>query len=272
MARARLHKAADENEPQLIPGVDEARARLAERARLGHELQARLTNVADEAQLASVRNKVRTWSEYNEELLRSLFRYPDRILRQYSSGPSIHFIGATPDPLHIRVAQEHDDLGRSLRRLDSIIQRLELFQSAAFEDRDVPAHRQTPQLAARAIHIHVERGSNVNSIVLGATVDKIESNINASRGIGGEQLAAALKAVTEACTGADELGPAQRSEALELIEFLSEQAAAPPDRRRVAVLRSAARALGAIMVGAATAGEVWNDWAPIIEQTLHLGR
>lgn len=118
------------------------------------------------------------------------------------------------------------------------------------------------------IHIHIE-GSTVGNVVVG-TVANIQSNINISRGISGEDLAVALRAVTEACLADQDFTDDQRQEALEAIEYLSEAATKPPEQRRIRNIRTIAAGLAAVMATAAQAGQIWQEWGPVITQAFHV--
>ena len=119
------------------------------------------------------------------------------------------------------------------------------------------------------VHVHIE-GSTVGSFVWGSTVESIETNLTISKGISGEELANALHALTEACATDQALDDEKRQEALQIIEYISEVATKPPEQRRVGVLRSAVNGLAGIMAVAAEANQIWQQWAPIILQGLHL--
>jgi len=131
MARTRLRVDAADTEPQLVKPIDVARGALLERVRIGEELieetNTAATSTADG--LRTLRERYYSWSEFNEELLRSLFRYPDRLLREYSGGPFVGTLGGGPEPLHVQAAELRDDVQRMVRRLASINERLPLFPS-----------------------------------------------------------------------------------------------------------------------------------------------
>jgi predicted nucleotide-binding protein len=131
MARAKTRSDNGDSEPQLVKPLDMARVSLLDRVRLGEgliaETSAAAASTADGLRL--LKEKKYSWGEYNEELLRSLFRPPDRILRDYSGGPFIGTLGGPPDPIHVQVAELRDDVQRDVRRLNSIIERLPLFDS-----------------------------------------------------------------------------------------------------------------------------------------------
>jgi len=157
MARARRRAENGDPEPQLVKPQDTARAELLDRVRLGNELIAETNSTAASTAdgLRQLKDKKYSWGEYNEELLRSLFRPADRILREYSGGPFFGALGGPPDPLAVQLAELRDDVQRDVRYLSSIIDRLPLFDSDG-----IPASRPTTagavELRVFVVHGHDE--------------------------------------------------------------------------------------------------------------------
>ncbi|HEX4756005.1 MAG TPA: nucleotide-binding protein [Candidatus Dormibacteraeota bacterium] len=131
MARARTRADNADPEPQLVKPIDDARSSLQEQVRLGGEMIAETSSAAAATAdgLRQLKEKKYSWGDYNEQLLRSLFRPSDRILSEYSGGPFFGTLGGAPEPLHVQAAELRDDVQRDVRRLNSIIERLPLFES-----------------------------------------------------------------------------------------------------------------------------------------------
>jgi hypothetical protein len=131
MARAKTRSDNRDSEPQLVKALEAARVSLLDRVRVGEALIAETSGAETSTVdgLRQLKEKKYSWGEYNEELLRSMFRPPERILRDYSGGPFIGTLGGPPDPIHVQVAELRDDVQRDVRRLKSIIERLPLFES-----------------------------------------------------------------------------------------------------------------------------------------------
>jgi predicted nucleotide-binding protein len=128
MARTARPSPVDQD-PLLNYPVSIATAKLSERILLGKALiqSTASPGISNEAALENIRAKFNIWTEYNEELLRSLFTHPERVLLKYIGGPSMGFFAGAPDPLHVRAKELGERIQTRIHRLESVIERLELF-------------------------------------------------------------------------------------------------------------------------------------------------
>lgn len=99
---------------------------LAEQARKGRGLLEKTIATWDD--LKAVRTAYYTWTEFNRELLRAVFS-TDEISKEFAASPRmIYSIGGTPD-LGEEISETRSDLGIYVRRLESIVERLPLFEA-----------------------------------------------------------------------------------------------------------------------------------------------
>jgi predicted nucleotide-binding protein len=154
---ARLSRTtAEDPEPRLKQPVVAAQELLQDRVRRGEALLSSSEGWPSSSAeaLQELRDKRYSWGDYNEELLRSLFANPDRLLHEYGGGPMIAF-GGGPEPLPVQVAQFRRDVQRDVRRLTSIIERLPLFESPA-ESPPVSSAAAPAALRVFVVHGHNE--------------------------------------------------------------------------------------------------------------------
>ncbi len=98
---------------------------LAERAAIGQELVDR--QIGSEAELGDVRKLYRTWDEFNTTLLRRSFT-TTKPADVYSAEPSFFVYGGEP-PFHEKVGTFRGNVGGRLRRLESLVAQLPLYES-----------------------------------------------------------------------------------------------------------------------------------------------
>jgi predicted nucleotide-binding protein len=128
MARSRRQSPSPgAHEPGLLTAPRERfAAELDERIKLGTELLERQLGSRDEVKAAQ--SDYFTWSDYNKELLRRRFTTSE-IADGYSSSAGMFILG---DQSLAQEIQEHrDDVAMRLRRLESIRERLPLFEETA---------------------------------------------------------------------------------------------------------------------------------------------
>lgn len=80
--------------------------------------------------------------------------------------------------------------------------------------------------------------STIANLNLGTVVGDLTASIQSLVGQGQDDLADALRRLTEAITASNELGDAQRKELLEHLSLVSTEAALPPERRKNGPLKS----------------------------------
>jgi ABC-type transporter Mla subunit MlaD len=96
-------------------------------------------------------------------------------------------------------------------------------------------------------------------------IKSIAVNIGKLNDSGLADVAAALKALTDAVAASDELIDETRSSALEQLETLSEQALLPENERmKPGILRAIGNALSSTLATAGGLAEVWSTWGPSV--------
>lgn len=140
-------------QPKLTVPRDEAEARLIDRIQKGEELRDR--QISNLAELDAAYAEHDRWSAFNAELLKRLFT-TQALAEEYS-----RFYGAVmrrnPTPAQ-RIAQFRETVADSVNRLESIRERLELFDIAAESAPSAPAkpEREGPKSRVFVVHGHDE--------------------------------------------------------------------------------------------------------------------
>ncbi len=111
-------------------------------------------------------------------------------------------------------------------------------------------------------NIKVDR-SVIGSVNTGS-IEKVDVSISYLKAGGNEQLSAALQSLTEAIAVAPELGIAPKSELLDQVAFLSEQAAVAAKDRRPGMIRAALEALTAGATVVSSVEEAWTAAEPFL--------
>jgi len=110
----------------MVPQA-EARAAIEERIRKGEML---LTAPGSEDELQAMHEEYYSWSESNRDLLARLFS--DTSIAEGYYRTRARVMSLRPEPLHRRIAEFHDDDRYRLRKLRSVLGRLELFDTSAW--------------------------------------------------------------------------------------------------------------------------------------------
>ena len=122
--------ASDENEPpRLLVPADQLKREIQEQIDLGRPLLDSLRRVSNEAQFASIKSQVWTWSDYNLELLRR--RVSNSSLAQEYDPPFAIAVAGGPSTWLDDRREEVDFTERRLRRLTSILARVDLMMDPA---------------------------------------------------------------------------------------------------------------------------------------------
>lgn len=113
--------------PELSVSREEARFRIEERIYKGKELKN--SQIQDNAQLEDIRKKYYTWDEYNTDMLKRLFTTTE-LSDNYSKSYGF-LVGVTGTPtLGSKIADLFDGIDNHIRRLYSILERIELYPVA----------------------------------------------------------------------------------------------------------------------------------------------
>ena len=135
--------------PQLTLPRSEAEKQIAAQIETGRQLLER--PIASGSQLKQAQAEYFTWDEYNGVLLRKLFDSPE-LARQYHGGVFLDFGG--PMPLPQEVKSFRSDVQRKIRSLESIKQRLPLYEPGPVPS--VPLKAAPPTGHVFVVHGHDE--------------------------------------------------------------------------------------------------------------------
>jgi len=79
-----------------------------------------------------------------------------------------------------------------------------------------------------------------------------------------QDLATALKTLTEAIHASNELDPAQKKDTFDVLAELATAAQAPAEKRSKGVLKTIITGLGATLSAAGTLSAIWAQWGPAV--------
>lgn len=138
MARKPTSKSSEPERPVgLAVPREEAKRRLMERIERGQELAK--VQINTEQALEAATHEYQKWSSFNAELLKQLFT-SDALSKEYSWW-GIAVVSMGRQSLGQQIAKHHESLTEKLRRLDSIVERLELYPLApALQVTEVARH------------------------------------------------------------------------------------------------------------------------------------
>lgn len=114
-------------QPDLLVKRDEALSHLDDRVEKGRELLNYPVSSADD--LATARQKVKVWHEYNEELLARLFSN-EKIAKHYRSHSHAQMF-TMRQPFHEEVQYFKEGIQRKISNLESVIERLPLIPESS---------------------------------------------------------------------------------------------------------------------------------------------
>jgi predicted nucleotide-binding protein len=155
MARKPASKTNEPERPiELSVSREEAKRRLVERIERGQELTKVQINTEDALESAS--HEYQKWSDFNTELLKQLFT-TDALSKEYAWwGIAVASMGR--ESLGQRIAKHHDSVREKLRRLDSIVERLELYPLAASVQVTEVAKHSPAEASSRSKKVFVVHG------------------------------------------------------------------------------------------------------------------
>lgn len=110
--------------------------------------------------------------------------------------------------------------------------------------------------------------SNVAALNLGNVMGNIQAFVVSLQNEGNPDLARALKTLIEGVAATEELG-AQRTELIEYLTTIGEQAALQQTQRRPGVVKTLMNSLGSALMHAANLAQIWQTVAPMIAR--HFG-
>lgn len=119
----KLNAQPEQSPPKLVVSREHAAEKIGERIQKGKELHGQQVNSFEH--LETVRNDYYTWSDYNKDLLNSFFTN-DSIAKEYE-GFFFSVIGSGAPIFSEEVNDFRRDVQAKVRRLESILSRLEIF-------------------------------------------------------------------------------------------------------------------------------------------------
>lgn len=155
MAKIPVSKAAELERPvELAVPREEAKRRLVERIERGQDLTKAQINTEEGLETAT--HEYQKWSAFNTELLKQLFT-TEALSKEYAWW-GIAIMSMERESLGHRIAKHHESITEKLRRLDSIVERLELYPlSSSVQVTEVAKH--TPlEAGARNKKVFVVHG------------------------------------------------------------------------------------------------------------------
>lgn len=102
------------------------------------------------------------------------------------------------------------------------------------------------------------------------TIENVDSTVTVLKTAGNAELANAITALTEAVIKSTEISVNQKDQALELLGTLSEEAVAPKEKRKLAVVRVLLSELSGVLGGVASLAQVWEKVRTIFQQVFSI--
>jgi len=152
MARKKINE--EQGNPQLLKARWYAKNLITERIKIGKEfLNSRIPSMAI---LEDEKKKYHNWSKYNLQLLSTIFSN-NSVSEGYSYWSGIMLVGGQTS-LREKVKEHTDDVKEKIGRLESIIERLELFEEATLVTNKEPEFnsRTADNIKVFIIHGHDE--------------------------------------------------------------------------------------------------------------------
>lgn len=138
---------------ELVVSRDDAKSRLQDRIEKGMELKKK--QVANFQDFEALQHDYSKWDSFNSELLKRLFT-SDELAHEYDWWGAMAVSMYEPS-LGEKIADVYKDIDKKIRRIDSIIERLELISLSAAHQSQV-ASREEPQPQSRSKRVFVVHG------------------------------------------------------------------------------------------------------------------
>jgi len=98
------------------------------------------------------------------------------------------------------------------------------------------------------------------------SIQNVDSTLTVLRQEGNEELVSVLAQLSEAVIKSTQLANDRKNEALELLSSLSEEAVAPKERRKLAVVKAVLAELATLLGGVAAVTGIWTTARTIVER------
>jgi hypothetical protein len=122
-----------------------------------------------------------------------------------------------------------------------------------------------PPIARRQPVNYVQINNSTVGVLNTGTIHNLQVAMNDLLAAGQQDVAEALRAVSEAALNDSKADPTVRNDVAEQIESLAEQAAALPAQRKVAVVKATIARIGQLVSVLSTAKKAWELAHPIIQ-------
>jgi hypothetical protein len=269
--------------PRLQKSPEEAATALKARIEVGRELAQTVNPAFNPAMVLAgtimgnqgideIKKRVARWSDFNSELLRSLFD-TDEVATDYEFYIGIG-IGSTYDGPAVILDRLHESIDDRVSRLLGIVEKIEagLYElaGASFPIPSSPSRDgASPRRPSNPPVINIY-GGTVGTLNTGEVLGNIHSHVSSLTGSpSAVAFRESIEAFSKTVAEVDDLTDPVRTEVLENIEFIAESGAQPPDKRRVGVLRAALTMLPDTLALSSRALEAWDKYSGAIR--LHLG-
>lgn len=140
---------------ELLASRDDARQRLQERIQKGVELKQMKVN--SPPSFAELKHEYEKWNSFNRELLKRIFTNED-FAGEYSRASGIVILGGRELSLGEKISELYRNIEDRARRLDSIIERLELIPIQQGIEGELPTGNAASSNGARSKKVFVVHG------------------------------------------------------------------------------------------------------------------
>jgi hypothetical protein len=153
-------------------------------------------------------------------------------------------------------------LDRMEREHNRLLDEMDMISGIPSTGGRYPERRPPVTMTGTFNSIRIDR-SNVGVVNTGSIQSVQVSLAGIERG-GNASLAAALKELTEAIINSTELQPAQKNDAVQMLDIVAADAARPPEERRPAAMRAVLSGVAEIVKVGASLATLWAHLGPTI--------
>lgn len=158
--------------------------------------------------------------------------------------------------------QQQDMLERQMERaLDD----MEMVSGVSLPRRKLPERRAIIHTGGVTLNNINVSNSQVGVLNTG-TVESLDSNLTVLNSEGSLEFARTVRELSELVIKCDELSDTQKNQILELLDSLSKEAIAPPERRKGAVVKAVLTELSGALGGIAALAGAFQKARPILQQ------
>lgn len=158
--------------------------------------------------------------------------------------------------------RQHEMLERQMERA---LADMEMVSGVSLPRRQLPERKtiiHTGEITLNNINVSNGQVGVLNT----GTVESLDSSLTVLNSEGSREIAQTVQKLSEGVISSDELSNAQKNQILELLGTLSEEAIAPPEKRKSAVAKAVLTELSGALSGIAVLANAFQKARPVLAQ------